>query len=217
MATPKVFDIAPASPPKSTAQTPIVQQRSTLAPAPVAPPAPTSSVGEAVTVRRETVIKPPVELNDVSAPEPVKKSDEFPYKVPAQDPEVEQPDTEEAPPQTEVAPEDTEPVIQEEAKAGEDDEPLEKSASGVTLAPIETRSSIIEDHKAAAEEMQSPKVYDTKQYILPISHHRKDDPKKSIRNFLIVFTIIVLLVAAVYVVDAEIVDIGIKLPFDLVK
>lgn len=67
---------------------------------------------------------------------------------------------------------------------------------------------------AKTEEMQSPKVFDTKQYHLPIDEGVRSGKSK----YLVIFTVVLLLVVVgLVVIDAGWIDIGFDLPFDLIK
>lgn len=64
-------------------------------------------------------------------------------------------------------------------------------------------------------EMQSPKVFDTKQYHLPIDEGAAGSKGKSVMIFFVV--LLLLVVGAVVAIDAGWVDVGFDLPFDLIK
>lgn len=65
------------------------------------------------------------------------------------------------------------------------------------------------------DEMQSPKVFDTKQYHLPIDEGAAHGKGKFLKVFIVVFLLAV--VAGVVAIDAGWVDAGFGLPFDLIK
>jgi hypothetical protein len=63
--------------------------------------------------------------------------------------------------------------------------------------------------------MQSPKVFDTKQYHLPINEGVAGGTGKRVMIFVIVILLIV--IGGLVAIDAGWVDLGFKLPFDLIK
>lgn len=65
-------------------------------------------------------------------------------------------------------------------------------------------------------QMQSPNVFDTNQYHLPIEKGKKHNAGLQMLIFVVVFVLVVV-IGGVIAVDANLVDIGIKLPFDLIK
>ncbi len=67
------------------------------------------------------------------------------------------------------------------------------------------------------EGMQKPNTADTKQYYLPIgaSHHQTSHAKMMI-NFAVVF-VLISAVVVYFLADAGIIDLGFKLPLDLIK
>lgn len=67
---------------------------------------------------------------------------------------------------------------------------------------------------AKTEEMQSPKVFDTKKYHLPIDEGARGGKSK----YLVIFMVVLLLaVVGLVAIDAGWIDIGFDLPFDLIK
>lgn len=65
-------------------------------------------------------------------------------------------------------------------------------------------------------QMQSPTVFDTNQYHLPIEKQKKHNAGKQMLIFGAIF-IIVLVVGGLLAIDAGLVDLGFELPFDLIK
>jgi len=82
-------------------------------------------------------------------------------------------------------------------------------------APKTEPKTVTETVPANTEEMQSPKVFDTKQYHLPIDEGVASGKSRYVIIFLVVLLLAV--IAGVVAVDAGLVDIGIKLPFNLIK
>lgn len=70
--------------------------------------------------------------------------------------------------------------------------------------------------KPAQGEPDSPVVFDTKQYHLPIKETKSHNPGKHMLGFVIVFLLVVA-IASVAAIDAGWVNVGVKLPFDLIK
>ncbi len=68
---------------------------------------------------------------------------------------------------------------------------------------------------AKPEEMQSPKVFDTKQYHLPIDEGATHGKGKYLTFFAVALLVIVVVLAVA--IDAGWIDLGFKLPFDLIK
>lgn len=73
----------------------------------------------------------------------------------------------------------------------------------------------VTDGVTKTEEMQSPKVFDTKQYHLPID----EGVTRGKGKFLMIFLVFILLVvvAGAVAIDAGWIDVGFDLPFDLIK
>lgn len=65
-------------------------------------------------------------------------------------------------------------------------------------------------------QMQSPTVFDTNQYHLPIEKQKKHSAGKQMLIFGVVFAT-VLIVGGLLAIDAGLVDLGFDLPFDLIK
>lgn len=65
-------------------------------------------------------------------------------------------------------------------------------------------------------QMQTPTVFDTNQYHLPIQKPKKHNPGKQMLVFGIVFLIVVV-VGGLIAIDAGLIDLGFKAPFDLIK
>ena len=67
-----------------------------------------------------------------------------------------------------------------------------------------------------SNQMQSPSVFDTNQYHLPLEKGKKHNAGMHMLVFGVVF-IVVLVVGGLIAVDAGLIDLGIELPFDIIK
>lgn len=86
----------------------------------------------------------------------------------------------------------------------------------VAAAPQPKQEAVLGDPDAADTELQSPKIFDTKQYHLPIKENHAKSAGKHMVTFMVVFLLLVLL-GGVIAIDAGWLDLGVKLPFDLIK
>ena len=86
-----------------------------------------------------------------------------------------------------------------------------------TVAPVAVEQSPAEDAKVpeAPVEVQSPKVFDTKQYHLPINEGVSGKTGK--RLMIVLAVLLLVAVGGVVAIDAGWIDLGFKLPFDLIK
>ncbi len=151
-----------------------------------------------LTVHHELTITPP----SASAPEPVTLAEPTVEETPAEPAPVEPPKPVEA--SDEVAQSST----KAEAFGAEAPKPPTDDAPKTDPKPPT-------DGAAKAEEMQSPKVFDTKQYHLPIDEGAVHGKGKFLMIFL-VFLLLVLVAGAI-AIDAGWIKPGFNLPFDLIK
>lgn len=151
-----------------------------------------------LTSHRGVTIKPLGEQTEVETEEKTKEPEAEPEKEPAEQ------DTKSTP--EPVEPEKLTPLVSPTPPT--DDAPKQPPKM-VESATDEKQATEVK------EEMQSPKVFDTKQYHLPIDEGVTSGAGKKI----MVFVVVVLLIAigGVVAIDAGWVDVGIKLPFDLIK
>lgn len=126
--------------------------------------------------------------------------------------EVEEPQDEKKEEPAEVTPSvstetpTTEPIAASEPK-------VEESSQST---PTETSSSPATKTTTEETETQMPNVFDTKQYHLPIKESKSHNAGKHMLGFIIVF-ILVVIIGVVVATDAGWLNIGLKLPFDLIK
>lgn len=163
---------------------------------------PTEATNSNLTSHRGVMIKPLGDQAEVETEEKTKEPEPEPEKEPAEQ------DTKSTP----------EPVEPEKAAAPvsptppTDDAPKTEPNSSIDQTTVKNESS---DAKALEDkELQSPKVFDTKQYHLPIDEGAAGGTGKKIMMFVVVLLIAI---GGVVALDAGWVDVGLKLPFDLIK
>lgn len=93
--------------------------------------------------------------------------------------------------------------------------PLESPEPPVDDAPKTDPKPSSSQVQGKNDEMQSPKVFDTKQYHLPIDEGAAHGRGKSVTIFFVV--LLLLVVGATVAIDAGWVKPGFDLPFDLIK
>jgi hypothetical protein len=119
---------------------------------------------------------------------------------------IEEPKVEEAPPAVISLPANPSPPV--------DDAPKHEAPAIVEPAVEEQPVGEVKEAEKPGE-MQSPKVFDTKQYHLPINEGVAGGTGKRVMIFVIVILLIV--IGGLVAIDAGWVDLGFKLPFDLIK
>lgn len=156
-----------------------------------------------LTVHHELNISPIPEVGEKPVEEVVAVPEPEPTNIDAPEPVAEVPKPQEkadaAPLESPEPPSDDAPKTDPELNSNQTDAKLESS-----------------DTKAMADkEMQSPRVFDTKQYHLPIDEGAAGGKGKSVMIFLVV--LLTLVVGVVVAIDAGWVSLGFDLPFDLIK
>jgi len=90
-----------------------------------------------------------------------------------------------------------------------------------TSIPVSTSAENVQQTSPAAQptqnpnQVQAPTVFDTNQYHLPIEKQKKHNAGKQMLIFGVVF-ILVLVIGGLLALDGGLIDLGFKLPFDLI-
>jgi hypothetical protein len=90
-----------------------------------------------------------------------------------------------------------------------------------TSIPVSTSAENVQQTPPAAQptqnpnQVQAPTVFDTNQYHLPIEKQKKHNAGKQMLIFGVVF-ILVLVIGGLLALDGGLIDLGFKLPFDLI-
>lgn len=209
----KIFDIAPAAPkvskPKQAEKKPVVADEDSALSIPVR----TSMLaGKSSEPSEEAEPKSPEVHHELKLAVP-DQTDEPPQEaevaaVPEQD------SAEESVDETKTSNDVSEPVVTAEAQNSVADESVAAEAQDSVLS----EEAVLGDPESsqATDDMQHPKVFDTKQYHLPIKNSKTHNAGRHMLVFCIVFLLAVAVGGAI-AIDAGWLDLGFRLPFDLIK
>ena len=124
------------------------------------------------------------------------KSDPEPVPTPSPDPAS--------------SPTETEPPKPEETETSET-----ASVDAVVAEVGDKKESAKKAEEQAKRDQEVQALIDSKKYVVPIGHESVAEKKNTVA--IILFILVILVLGAYAAIDAELVDVGLKLPYDLIK